>query len=288
MGLGDPRVKTEDNKARESLYSYATSFFQRKGRDIFQGLGVAIGLPHWLALCTIYMDLARPWGKKGRVRLGTPDGEAWVSVDDMTSLFGIQRARSTLQTALRLCKALQDYLTDTRGDWKGHFEAYATGLYETAQKNYAKATVTINALYKAAKADPNLRGYLTVKPPDWLARGSALYNYLIKRLQAVGLSAADLAERDAKSALTVADAAFLFLDAGHLNGLAKAVEDAAIRFLEVSSFEERQAVANKLLAVAIAQAEADEGLVDQLNSAIGAHEGEAGQETALAHQEARV
>lgn len=271
--------KTEGEMERASLREYAEKFFSQHGQDVFAGLGIAIGLSHWLALGQIYIDLARPWGKKGKERLGTPSGEGWVSVDDMANLFGIQRARVTLQTALRINKVLKDYLTREKGDYKAHFPALATELYETAQTNFAKATVTVNALYKAAKADPRFRDALAFKAPDWGSRATALLNTLVRRLNNAGLDAKALHERHEpkvegdKRGLTIADAAFLFLGKGHLESLAFAVEEAIERMPKVASFEARVAVANDLLDVAIAMADTqaespEDSLLDQMEEAI--------------------
>lgn len=281
--------RTEGETERASLREYAEKFFSQHGQDVFAGLGIAIGLNHWLALGQIYIDLARPWGKKGKERLGTPSGEGWVSVDDMANLFGIQRARVTLQTALRINKVLKDYLTRTAGDYKAHFPGLATELYETAQKNYAKATVTINALYKACKADERFRDALAMKAPDWGKRASALFNTLVKRLGNVGLSPEALSKRHDREELTVADAAFLFLNDGHLQSMAYAIEEAIERLPKVAGHEERVAVANDLLDIAIAQeANESDSLMDQMEEAIeGAETGTHG-ETAPTAQGAEL
>ena len=266
--------KTEGEKERASLRAYADTFFQKHGRDVFNGLGIAVGLIHWLALGQIYTDLAKPWGKKGKERLGTPDGDGWVSVDDMSNLFGIQRARVTLQTALRLCRAIREYLTKVHGDYKTRFPGLATEIYEQASANFAKSTVTINALVKAAKADKRLAEYFVSKPVDWNQRASSLFNSLVRRLRSVGLDKVTLDRRLAKKELDIADAAFLFLDAGHLDSLRFAIDEAKKRLPTIADFKEREAVANNLLNIAIAAAEIDNSLMNQMEKAIQGAEGQ--------------
>jgi len=266
--------KTEGEKERASLRAYADNFFAVHGKAVFDGLGIAVGLTHWLALGQIYTDLARPWGKKGKERLGTPDGDGWVSVDDMSNLFGIQRARVTLQTALRLCRAIREYLTKAHGDYKAQFPSLATEIYEQASANFAKSTVTINALVKAAKADKRLAEYFVSKPVDWNQRASSLFNSLVRRLRSVGLDKVTLDRRLAKKELDIADAAFLFLDAGHLDSLRFAIDEAKKRLPTIADFKEREAVANNLLNIAIAAAEIDNSLMNQMEKAIQGAEGQ--------------
>jgi len=268
----DLKKQAQERKERDSLREYAETFFARHGQDVFDGLGVAVGLKHWLGLTTIYLDLARPWGKKGRERLGSPDGDGWVSVDELTNLLHIQRARVTLQTALRICKAIRGYLTKEVGDYKGAFPKVAEELYEIAQVNFANSTVTINALYKAAKSDSRFRDDLAVKAPDWQSRAAGTYNTLLRRLACVGLDSDTLSKRHSKDELTIADAPFLFLTVPQLEGLITAVDEAVVRHKRSAPLEARIAVANDLLDIAIAQAD-NESIAAQMEEAIAADEG---------------